>query len=76
MFDLEGNNITEVKPNSEVEFTTDMDLILSNNRIRILGENSFNSFQKFNKLDLSYNQVRDLHFTKRGLCLYEQISLK
>ncbi|MFH4981602.1 hypothetical protein AB6A40_008311 [Gnathostoma spinigerum] len=55
--DLEGNNITKVESYSEVRFPAQIDLILSNNRIKELRADAFNSFTKFNKLDLSYNQI-------------------
>ena len=61
--DLEGNNISFVRPNTDLEFplniTTEMELLLSNNKIQQLGRGAFNSFSKFGKLDLSYNQVRN-----------------
>lgn len=56
--DLESNNITEIVSNPEVEFTSEIDLKLSNNRIKHINDNAFDSFQKFGRLDLSYNQVR------------------
>lgn len=55
--DLESNNITEVTNNPEVKFTSEIDLKLSNNRITRINDDAFNSFQKFGRLDLSYNQV-------------------
>lgn len=55
--DLESNNITEITNNPEVKFTSEIDLKLSNNRIRHIKDNAFDSFQKFGQLDLSYNQV-------------------
>ncbi|MCP9260122.1 Leucine Rich Repeat family protein [Dirofilaria immitis] len=55
--DLESNNITEVTSNSEVKFISEIDLKLSNNRIRHINDSAFDSFQKFGRLDLSYNQI-------------------
>lgn len=55
--DLEGNNITKMANNQEVKFSSEMDLILSNNRIRHIDDDAFDSFESFSRLDLSYNQV-------------------
>ncbi|KAI1731045.1 leucine rich repeat domain-containing protein [Ditylenchus destructor] len=62
--DLEGNNISFVRPNADLEFplniTTELELLLSNNKIQQLGRGAFNSFSKFGKLDLSYNQISNI----------------
>lgn len=56
--DLESNNITVINAHEEVKFEKEMTLLLSSNKINELLNGAFDSFTKFNKLDLSYNQVK------------------
>lgn len=56
--DLEGNNLTQIVSNSLLKFENEeMELIIGNNKIQMLSPFAFNSFTKFKRLDLSYNQV-------------------
>ncbi|VDN01367.1 unnamed protein product [Thelazia callipaeda] len=61
--DLEGNNITEIDSNHEVEFLSEINLNLGNNRIKHIKDNAFSSFRKFGRLDLSYNQISAISST-------------
>lgn len=73
--DLESNNITEVANNPEVKFISEIDLKLSNNRIRYIKDNAFDSFQKFGRLDLSYNQVKSWNIIISEIKLEMEIDL-
>lgn len=62
--DLEGNTITSITSNNDVKFDQiDIDLLLGNNKIQELLAGAFDSFKKFNRLDLSYNQVINKYIT-------------
>lgn len=58
--DLESNNISVFAQNPEVRFENELNLLLSNNKIRALEASAFGSFTKLARLDLSYNQVAHL----------------
>ncbi|CAI4226387.1 unnamed protein product [Auanema sp. JU1783] len=58
---IEGNNITLLGFHQEVQFKNEINVILRNNKIRWLDENSFRSFRKMKELDLSYNQIERIH---------------
>lgn len=58
LLDLEGNTITSIKSNNKVKLNeNEINLLLKNNKIKKLTANAFDSFKKFDRLDLSYNQV-------------------
>ncbi|GMR36734.1 hypothetical protein PMAYCL1PPCAC_06929 [Pristionchus mayeri] len=54
---LEGNRIFKTDFNPEIMISSEIKLILRNNRIAYLNEDSFRSFRKFTTLDLSYNEI-------------------
>ncbi|GMT16674.1 hypothetical protein PFISCL1PPCAC_7971, partial [Pristionchus fissidentatus] len=54
---LEGNRIAKTDFNPEIMISNELKLVLRNNRIAFLNEDSFKSFRKFSALDLSYNEI-------------------